>query len=139
MTSAHPISLLFAEVLLFWHATNYLLSADPVRSASRKSFPRTSMRRLAWFFLRAAAAAALTMAVAGWWPGFLLAATVFIGCVSLPVARWLWIPAGYIAEWELAVNIGFAVFAHFLITTFHLQIRWGLFRFPASEPSRPPT
>jgi hypothetical protein len=134
MTSpAHPISLLFAETLLFWHAANYLASADPIRSTSRKSYSRITGRRLAWFLLRAAGAAALTLAVAGWWPGILLAATVFIGCVLLPVARWLWVPAGYIAEWELAVNIGFAVFAQFLIATFHMHIRWGLFRFPASE------
>ena len=75
----------------------------------------------------------MTMAVAGKWPGLLLAGTMFIGCVTLPAARWLWVPTQYVPELEVAGNIGFAVLAQFLITHFDMQVRWGLFRLPASE------
>ncbi|HXB70711.1 MAG TPA: hypothetical protein VNY05_20935 [Candidatus Acidoferrales bacterium] len=131
--AAQPVSLLFAEVLLFWHATNYLLSADPIRNGDRNSFSRKTLKRLAWFFLRATGAAVLTAAVAGWRSGTLLAGAMLIGCVFLPAARWLWVPSRYVAELELAVNAGFAALAQFLITHFDMQVRWGLFRLPASE------
>ena len=124
---ARPVSLLFAEVLLFWHATNYLLSADPTRNGHRNSLSRTKAKSLAWFVLRAAGAAVLTVAVSGWWPGVLLGGTMFAGCVLLPVARWLWVPSRYLAEWESAVNIGFAGLAHFLITHFDMRVQWPCF------------
>jgi len=115
---AQPVSLLFAEVLLLWHATNYLLTADPTRGAHPNSFSRSTVKRLAWFSLRAIGAAVLTLTAAGWWPGGLLAVAMLAGCVLLPVARWLWVPCRYIAEWELAVNIGFAGLVQYLITNF---------------------
>jgi hypothetical protein len=130
---AQPVSLLFAEVLLFGHATNYLLTADPTRDGDRHSFSRRTMKRLAWFLLRATGAALLTAAVAGWWPGTLLAGSMLAGCVLLPAARWLWVPSRYVAELELAVNGGFAALAQFLIAHFDMHVRWGLFRLPASE------
>ena len=129
--AAHPPSLLFAEALLIWHATNYLLSADPTRSGHRNSFSRATVKRLAWFLFRATGAAAATIAVAGRWQGLLLAATMFIGCVILPTARCLWVATRYVPELELAGNIGFAALAQFLVTHFDMHER--LFRLPASE------
>lgn len=131
--AAQPVSLLFAEVLLFWHATNYLLSADPTRDGHRSRFSRKMVKRLAWFILRATGAAVLTAAVAGWWPGMLLAGAMLVGCVFLPTARWLWVPSRYVAELEVVGNVGFAALAQFLITHLDMQVRWGLFRLPVSE------
>jgi hypothetical protein len=117
----HPVSLLFAIVLLFWHAANYLFSADPTHNRHRPSLSRSSPRQLAWFVLRAAVAAILTAAASGWGPGMLLAAAMFAGCIFLPAARWLWVPCRYLAEFELAVNVGFAALFQFLITHFNLK------------------
>jgi hypothetical protein len=133
IAAAHPVSLLFAEVLLFWHVTNYLLSADPVRTKHPFSFSRATAKRLSWFLLRSAGAAVLTLAVAGWWPGMVLAGTMFAGCVFLPVARWLWVPSQYAAELELAANVGFAAVAQFLIAHFGLRVQWGLISLLTSE------
>ncbi len=117
----HPVSLLFAIVLLFWQAANYLFSADPTRTRQRVSLSRNTARRLAWFLLRAAVAAILTAAAAGWGPGMPLATAMFAGCIFLPSARWLWVPCRYLAEFELAVNVGCAALFHFLITHFNLK------------------
>ena len=134
MTSTpHPPSLLFAEVLLFWHVTNYLVSADPTRSGHRNLFSRATVKRLGWFLFRATGAAAITMAVVAQRPGLVLAGTMFIGCVILPAARWLWVPTRYVPELELAGNIGFVALAQFLIAHFDMHVRWGLFRLPVSE------
>jgi hypothetical protein len=134
MNGAAPsVSLLFAEVLLFWHTTNYLVSTDPTRDGHRNSFSRSAMKPLAWFLLRAAAAALLTLAVAGLWPGILLAGVLFLASVLLPVARWLWVPSRYAAELEITANAAFAAAAQFLITRLHMQIHWGLFRLPFPE------
>jgi hypothetical protein len=66
---------LFAEVLLFRHATNYLLASDPfvgeLRSASRRQI-------LKWFFFRGTVAAILILAIARWWPGMLLATIALV-------------------------------------------------------------
>jgi hypothetical protein len=134
---AQPVSLLFAEILLFWHATNYLPSADPIRKGQRNSFSRRDAERLAWFILRATGAAVLTAGVAGWRPGILLACAMLAGCVLLPIGRWLWVPARYVAELEVAVNAGFAVLSQFLIAHFHMEVRWDPFRLPASEANYP--
>jgi hypothetical protein len=128
-----PVSLLFAEVLLLWSAANYALSADTTRNGRRSSFSRNTGKRLAWFILRAAGAAALTVAVAGWWPGILLAGAMLIGCVFLPVARRLWVPSRYVAELEVAGNAGFAALAQFLIAHFDLRARWGIVGLPTLE------
>jgi hypothetical protein len=116
-----PVSLLFAEVLLFWNAANYLFSADPTRARQRVSLSRTTWRRLTWFVLRASAAAILTAAAAGWGSGTLLAAVMFAGCIFLPAARWLWVPCQYLAEFEIAVNVAFAALFQFLIAHFNLK------------------
>lgn len=115
------VSLLFAEALLFWHAANYQFSADPTRTRQRASLSRSIWKRLSWFLLRAFVAALLTAAAAGWGPGMPLAAAMFAGCIFLPAARWLWVPCRYLAEFELAVNVGFAALFQFLITHFNLQ------------------
>uniref|UniRef100_Q021K5 Uncharacterized protein n=1 Tax=Solibacter usitatus (strain Ellin6076) TaxID=234267 RepID=Q021K5_SOLUE len=111
------VSLLFAETLLFWHAANYLFSADPTRA----SLSRSTWKHFAWFLLRSSVAAILTAAATGWGPGLPLALAMFAGCIFLPAARWLWVPCRYLAEFELAVNIGFAVLFQFLITHFNLK------------------
>jgi hypothetical protein len=134
--TAQPVSLLFAEVLLFWHATNYLLSADPTRNTRnehRNSSSRKTVKRLTWFLLRATGAAVLTATVAGGWSGMPLGGAMLLGCAFLPIARWLWVPSRYIAELEIAGNVGFAGLAQFLITHFDMHVRWGLFPLPASE------
>jgi hypothetical protein len=127
-----PVSLLFAEAVLLWSTANYALSADPIRNRHRKSSLQNKRKRLAWFTLRAAGAAALTVAVAGWGTGLLLAGAMFVACLLLPVARWLWVPSRYVAELEVAGNTGFAALAQFLIAHFDLRARWGLTRAPAS-------
>jgi len=128
----NPLSLLFAEVLLFWHATNYLFTADP--SSGRNTwYSRGRKQWFAWFILRAIAAGILTVAVAGWWPGIILAGLIVFGCVFLPVARWLWMPPGYIAELELGANIVFVAIAQSLISHFDLHVQWALFSIPVSE------
>jgi hypothetical protein len=121
MGEPQPVSLLFALVLLFWHAANYLFSADPTRARRRVSVSQSTRRRLAWFLLRAFAAALLTAAAAGWGPAMPLAAAIFAGCIFLPLARWLWVPCRYLAEFELAANIAFATLFQFLITHFNLR------------------
>ncbi len=131
--SAQPVSLLFAEVLLIWHATNYLLSADPTRKEHRNLSSRATGKRLAWFLFRAAGAAVLTAAIAGWRAGIPLSAVMLAGCIFLPIIRWLWVPPRYLAELELVANAGFAALAQFLITHFDMQVRWALFRLPGSE------
>jgi hypothetical protein len=130
---AQSVSLLFAEALLIWHAVNYLPGADPIRNGRRNSLSRNTGNRLAWFILRAGGAAILTVAVAGWWPGVLLAGAMFAGCVFLPVARWLWVPSPYLAELEVAANAGFVLSAQFLIAHFDMRVRWELLRPPASK------
>jgi hypothetical protein len=132
MTGA-PLSLLFALVLLFWHAANYLFRTDPTYRPHRLSPARNSASQFAWFAFRAAAAAILTAAAAGWGPGLPLAAAMFAGCLFLPVARWLWVPCRYLAEFELAVNVAFAASAQFLIAHFDLETRW----LPAHLPVSP--
>jgi hypothetical protein len=132
-TAAEPVSLLFAEVLLFWHAANYLLTADPTRSARRDRSSRARTQWLAWFLLRAAGAGVLTGAAAGWRPGITLAGAMVAGCVFLPLARWRWVPTAYLAELEIAGNIVFAAAAQWLLAHFDLHARWGLFRIPMPE------
>lgn len=136
---AQPVSLLFAEVLLCWSATSYLLSADPTREGHRGSFSRKTAKRLTWFILRATGAAVLTGAVAGWGRGTLLAGAMLAGCVLLPTARWLWVPTRYVAELEVVGNLGFVAFAQFLIAHFDMQVRWGLARLPVSKRFSRPT
>jgi hypothetical protein len=126
MTGATPVSLLFAETLFFWQATNYLLSADPIRNS------RNAGKPLVWFVVRASAAAVLTVSVAGWWPGILLAGSMFAGCLLLPVARWLWVAPRYMAELEISTNTGFAVISQLLITHFQMRARWDFFGLPAA-------
>jgi len=131
-TAAPPVSLLFAEVLLLWHAANYLFSGDPVRAAGR---PRSSQTRrsIVWLFLRAIGVGVLTAAVAGVWPGIILAGVVTAGCVLLPLARSIWVPGRYLAELEIASNVAFAAVLQWLIVRFNLQANWALFRMPLPE------
>jgi hypothetical protein len=75
--------------------------------------------------------------VAGWRPGIVLAAAMLAGCVLLPTAHWLWVPARYVAELEVACNAGFAVLFQFLIAHFQMEVRWDLFRLPVSEANYP--
>jgi len=127
MTALSP---LFAAVLLFWHAANYLFGADPF-GGYRGPVPHRRM--LARFLFRAAGAGALTLAATGWWPGALLASMVFAGSFLLPIARWLWVPARYMAELEIAANCGFAAAAWLLIQHFDMQLRLGLLRSLAAQ------
>lgn len=131
--AAQPVSLLFAETLLFWQSANYLLSADPARDGRLHSSSRDHRTRLRWFVLRAAGAALLTALAAGGWPGALLGAAMFLGCVLLPSARCLWIPSRYMAELEIVANAGFAALAQFLIWRCHMHAQWPLFGAPATE------
>jgi hypothetical protein len=103
------VSLLFGEVIFVWHATNYLWTADPRRGDRSKSFSRNNVVRLAWFVGRAVLAALLAGALAGRWPGMLLAIAMLAWCVLLPIGRWLWIPPRYLAFWEIFCNAGFAL------------------------------
>jgi hypothetical protein len=131
--TAQPVSLLFAEVLLFWHAANYLLTADPTRSARRDRPSRATAKWLAWFFLRAVGAGVLTATVAGWRPGIILAGAMVAGCAFLPLVRGMWVPTAYLAELEIAGNIAFAAAAQWLIAHFDMHARWGLFHIATPE------
>ncbi len=118
------ISPLFAEVLLIWHAANYLLSADPGRSGP--PFSRRKGGLIARFVLRACAAAILTVVVTAPGSGMPLATALFAGCLLLPLARWLWVPARFTAELEIAANAGMAALLAFLIGHYGWQARWTL-------------
>ena len=132
MTGAPPLlSLLFSETLLIWQATNYLLSADPIRSGHPGS-SRKARTQWVWFVARAAFAAVLIAGLAGWGAGILLAAVMISGCVLLPVARWLWVPSRYTAELEVAGNAAFAAAAQFLIVRFGMRAPWHPVR-PSAE------
>jgi hypothetical protein len=129
------VSLLFAEVIFVWHATNYLWTADPTRSDRMTRSSRNNIGRLTWFVGRALIAALLATALAGWWHGTLLAIAMLAWCVLLPIARWLWIPARYIAFWEIFCNAGFALTSQYLINSFHMSVQPAWLRFPAQEHS----
>jgi hypothetical protein len=133
MTAGSPVSLLFAEVVFFWQAANYLLSADPIRDGHGPGvLSRRALLTLVWFCVRGGAAAALTVAVAG--PqGLPLGTAVFAGCILFPVARWFWTPRRYLAEFEVLGNAGFAVLAHLLIVRQGLHLDRAPFHVQAPE------
>ncbi|HKE28237.1 MAG TPA: hypothetical protein VKB88_38070 [Bryobacteraceae bacterium] len=127
------MSLLFAEVLLTWHVTNYLLSADPNRAERSSWTSRATAKRVSWFLIRAVGAGVLTLAIGGLWPGVLLAGVMFFGCLMLPLARLMWVPTRYLAELELVANLLIVAVAEWLIAHFNLQARWALFHIPVRE------
>jgi hypothetical protein len=137
MSGESHVSLLFGEVLFIWHAANYLLSADPIRTGRRVSHSRATRNRIAWFVLRAVAAAVLTAIIPGSPAGIWLAGVMLAGCVLLPASRWLWVPSRYLAELEVSVNVGFAAIVQILITQFDMQARGRLSTLRGMENSIP--
>ena len=73
------VSLLFAEVLLIWHAANYLASAEPKPIGYRRPAFSGIAKRSPWLLIRAAIAAVLTELIAGFGPGLPLAAAMLAG------------------------------------------------------------
>jgi hypothetical protein len=134
VTGAEPrLSLLFAEVLLIWHAANYLFPAELTRRGDRPALGQAAARRLLWICFRAAIAAALTVVAAGPGAGLLLGATVLAACIVLPAARWFRVRPGYLAEYEVAANAAFALLLHIVISKWNLRPRWSLSHFQMTE------
>jgi hypothetical protein len=78
------VPLLLADVLLVWQCANYLLGADPVAKQG------ASRRYLSWLGFRGIGASAMTLLIAGWWPGALLAGVMLAATIMLPLARSRW-------------------------------------------------
>lgn len=129
--------LAWAEIVLGWTVVNYLLARDPsgLEAIRRMVNDKTEVRWVQFVVIRSIALGLVTFVIVQPAPAsLLLAATILVGALALPLGRHFLVSRAVKveAEFEIITTFLLIVWAGWIIGANHLEIGYAPFRVPLS-------